>query len=456
MSEHAPVVDAGTQRSFGIKSAWFLVFALAVTYLLSFMDRMIITLMVEPLKRDLGLSDTQVGLLMGFSFAMFYSVFGLPIGRLADRVNRKRIIIVGIAVWSVATALGGFAQGFWALFVARVLVGAGEAALSPAALSMIADKFPREKRGPATGVFIAGGQLGSAVALIGGGALLGSLLKQPKIEGVPFVGSVFAWQSVFWIAGACGIIGILMMALVDEPKRGGQDAPGEGEVKPASSSEVIAYLKNNRDAWLAVLVAPSFYTLLVFAVLTWTPAFFERAYGWSMDVIGPVFGVTALVSGLVSPVLSGTLIQFMEKRGLEDAPLRTFLYFGAPSAIFMITAMLIGNGVLSMVFLGLGLAASTAVLATPQIGVQNIAPVAMRGQVTAMLFLLMNLLGMGGGPLIVGLITDYGFGDPSALKWSVAITVFFSAPIGLLLCQRGRKGYVTLVKNNASHASGRV
>ncbi len=433
-----------TSTGFGIQNAWFLVFALAFAYLLSFMDRMVITLMAEAIKRDLGLSDTQLGLLMGFSFAMFYSVFGLPIGRLADRANRKYIIITGIIVWSVATALCGFAQGFWLLFVARVVVGAGEAALNPAALSMIADKFPQQKRGVATGVFITGGQIGSAIAFTVGGALVGWLQFKPPIEGVPFVGSVFAWQSVFWMAGACGLIAIAFLAVTVEPRRGAYDEGG-GKNEPVPLREVLRFLIHHKEAHFAILLAPALFAHIVFAVVTWAPAFFLREFDWSLETLGPIFGVIILLTGLSSPAVAGAVVQFLERRGISDAPLRTFLLFGVPGSVALLAFPHMPNGVVATILLALGLFAMTAILTIPQIALQNSTPATMRSQVAAILFLLLNLIGMGAGPVAVGLLTDYVFREPAALKWALSLLIALFAPLAILLCQRGRRGYSALV-----------
>jgi len=154
------------------RQGWYLVVTLLIFYIFSFIDRQIISLLVEPIKRDLQVSDTQIGLLQGFAFAIFYTFFGIPIGRLADRINRKKIIAVGVVIWSLMAALCGLARNFTQLFLARIGVGVGEAALSPAAYSMITDAFPRQKLGRAFSFYNMGIPIGSGIALLVGGLVV--------------------------------------------------------------------------------------------------------------------------------------------------------------------------------------------------------------------------------------------------------------------------------------------
>ena len=157
------------------RQGWYLVFTLLIFYIFSFIDRQIISLLVEPIKRDLQVTDTQIGLLQGLAFAIFYTLFGIPIGRLADRMNRKTIVGVGVVIWSLMATLCGLAKNFTQLFLARIGVGVGEAALSPAAYSMITDAFPREKLGRAFSVYNMGIAIGSGTAILVGGLVVAAV-----------------------------------------------------------------------------------------------------------------------------------------------------------------------------------------------------------------------------------------------------------------------------------------
>ena len=201
-------------------SAWYAVIVLLLAYVLSFVDRIIMSLLVIPIQKDLGISDTQMGLLMGLAFAIFYTVVGIPIARLSDAKSRKIIVSIGIFLWSIMTAVCGLARSFIELFLARVGVGVGEATLSPAAYSMIADYFPEEKLGKAIAVYQSGALFGSGIAFIIGGAIVG-LIVNSNATSLPFLGELQPWQLAFIIVGLPGVLMALVMLTVKEPKRTG-------------------------------------------------------------------------------------------------------------------------------------------------------------------------------------------------------------------------------------------
>ena len=193
-----PPVTAGPHRLLTSGQAWYVVVVLTLANVSGFVDRQILSLLVEPIKRDLGVSDTQVSLLMGLSFAVFYSLLGIPIGRLADRTSRRAIVAVGAALWSLLTALSGIARTFGQLFVMRVGVGVGEATLGPSAVSLIADAFPRERRGTAMSVYMLGTFLGSGIAYALGAWVVALTANQAPWQW-PLVGEIRPWQSVFFV-----------------------------------------------------------------------------------------------------------------------------------------------------------------------------------------------------------------------------------------------------------------
>jgi len=198
--------------------AWYVVAVLTLTYTVSFIDRQIMSLMIEPIRRDLNITDTQVSLLIGLAFAVFYTLLGIPIARLADRRSRRTIIAVGIATWCFMTAFCGLARSYAQLFLARVGVGVGEAALSPSALSIISDYFPKRTRGRAIAVYNTGISLGTGLAMIVGGALVAHVMVSPPVR-LPFVGELYAWQTVFMLVGLPGLFLALLMFTVREPRR---------------------------------------------------------------------------------------------------------------------------------------------------------------------------------------------------------------------------------------------
>ena len=198
-----------TSRSFSATSGWITVAFLTIAYLFSFIDRWILGLLIEPIKADLGLTDTQIGLLLGPAFAIFYATMGLPLGWLADRRNRVRIVAVGIGLWSLATAASGLAKSFIHLFIARMSIGIGEATLSPCAMSIISDSFPREKRSRPIAVYTTALSLGAGLASLLGAAVL-TWAKTGGDITFPLLGALAPWQATFIVVGLPG----LLLALV--------------------------------------------------------------------------------------------------------------------------------------------------------------------------------------------------------------------------------------------------
>jgi len=218
---------------------WYVVVICMVAYILSFVDRQILSLMIEPIKADLMLSDTQFSLLQGLAFSLFYAIMGLPIAALADQKSRIKIIATGIAFWSLATAACGLSKNFIQMFIARLSVGAGEAALSPAFYSIVADLFPKDKLGRALGVYAIGAFIGSGLAFLIGGYVIG-LLKDVSFVALPLIGEVKTWQLTFMIVGLPGVLLALLMVLtVREPARKGMKVGQDGQVIKASFKNSI-------------------------------------------------------------------------------------------------------------------------------------------------------------------------------------------------------------------------
>ena len=204
-------------------AAWTTVAILMVAYVLSFIDRQILNLLVGPIRRDLAISDTEMSLLMGLSFALFYTLCGIPLGRMADNRSRCGLILFGVLVWSAMTAACGLARSYWQFLTFRVGVGVGEAALSPAAYSLIADSFPRERRATAISVYSMGIYLGSGLAFLLGGLVIKFASAQGDVH-LPLFGEVRPWQLIFLILGAAGVLFCLLLLAIREPARRGVGA----------------------------------------------------------------------------------------------------------------------------------------------------------------------------------------------------------------------------------------
>ena len=261
--------------------SWYVVGVLSLAYICSFIDRSVLGLMVGPIREDLGISDTQFSLLHGFAFAIFYTLLGIPIAWLADRASRRNIIAAGIAVWSLMTALCGLARTFGAMFLARVGVGVGEAALSPAAYSMIADLFPREKLGRALGVYSSGVFVGIGLSFIIAAVLIGAL----DTVTLPVVGELTPWRLTLILVGMPGLVIAALCFTFREPRRLGAKAGG------VPLRQVGRFFGQNASLYLLHFIAFSMLTLLFNAQMTWLAEYLIRIHGMERGAAGPALGL---------------------------------------------------------------------------------------------------------------------------------------------------------------------
>lgn len=260
--------------------AWYVVGVLLVIYVFSFIDRQILSLLVGPIRRDLDISDTQMSLLMGFSFALFYTFFGIPMGRLADTRSRRAVIAAGLVVWSAMTTACGIARQYWHFLLLRMGVGVGEAALSPSAYSLITDYFPRRKLGVAIGVYTMGTSIGSGIAFLLGGVVVG-LAGDEMTWQLPLIGAIRPWQVVFFAVGLPGILLSLLLLSVREPIRRGVRrlrAAADG-VEQVPISEVIAYLRANWRTLTCHNLAFAFLAFSSYGAGAWIPTYLQRVHG---------------------------------------------------------------------------------------------------------------------------------------------------------------------------------
>ncbi len=423
------------------RRAWYALAVLTVGLMVATIDRSILSLLVGPIKHDLGVTDTQMSLLLGMAFVSIYAFLGLPIARLADVSSRRLVIGIGIAFWSAMTGLSGLAHTYRLLFLARVGVGAGEASFAPATYSMLTDSFPREKLPRAMAVMSIGFTAGSGLALILGGWVIHLVTGVSEVN-LPWIGSVHPWQLAFFAVGLPGLLLALVMATVREPARRGLMA-GSGTAPRTSLplKQIFAFLHSERRAYWPIFLAMGIKALLGFGMSAWTPTFFVRTYGWTMPQIGFMTGLILLIVSPLGLLAGGWLAEGYARKGYEDANMRVVLIATAaalPITILyplMPTPELALSGLALMQFiLSLGIGPGNAAL-------QIITPNQMRSQVSALYMFIFNTVGYGLGPTTVALFTDYVFRAESALRYSITSVAAIAAPTALFVVWYGLKPY---------------
>ncbi|MBB88258.1 spinster family MFS transporter [Abyssibacter sp.] len=429
----ASTPEAGA--AYSAKYAWFVVAILMMAYVFSFVDRQILNLMVGPIRKDLGISDTEMSLLMGFSFAIFYTIMGIPLGRMADSKSRRGLVTVGIIVWSVMTALCGLAKHYWQLFIFRIGVGVGEAALSPAAYSMIADYFPPSKRATAISVYSMGIYIGSGIAFLLGGLIVEFVTAQGAVT-LPVLGETRPWQVVFYVLGASGLLFSFAFLLIKEPKRSGA---GTAAVVPIK--EVVAYLKLNRRTVLSHNIGFAMIAFCSYGTAAWIPTYFVRVHGWSIGQVGLVFGLIVMIFGSLGIVTGGRLSDRWTAQGRSDAPMRV----GLVAAICVIP---FGAGYMlspSSLVAGLFLVPATFFISMPfgvaPTAIQDIMPNRLRGQASALYLFIVNMIGLGIGPTAVAVVTDFVFHDDNMVGWSMFLVSGVAGVVAITLLATGMKPY---------------
>ncbi|MGE8361223.1 spinster family MFS transporter [Pseudomonas sp.] len=415
--------------------AWVTVAILMVAYVLSFIDRQILNLLVGPIRRDLMISDTQMSLLMGLSFALFYTVCGIPLGRLADTRSRRGLIAIGILFWSAATAACGMAKLYWQFLLCRIGVGVGEAALSPAAYSLIADSFPAERRATAISVYSMGVYLGSGLAFLLGGLVIQFASAQGDVV-LPVFGEVRPWQLIFLILGAAGILFTLLMLAVKEPARRGV---GAGVAVPLA--DVGRYIRANRRTVLCHNFGFAGLAFAGYGSAAWVPTFFIRTYGWDAGQVGIVYGSIVAVFGCLGIVFGGRWADWMTKRGSSDANMRVGLYAAVGALPCVIAFPLMDSAFAAFVLMGPTVFFLSMPFGVAPAAIQDIMPNSMRGQASAIYLFVITLIGLGIGPTAVALVTDYVFADDNALRYSILIVTALAVVSSVILLSQGLKPY---------------
>lgn len=431
MSDAANDRPAGPHAWPAERLGWYAVLVLSLAYVLSYLDRIVISLLIGPIKADLALSDTEFGALQSLAFGLFYTLLALPLGRLADARSRRAVVAAGVAVFSLFTFLSGTARGYWELFVARVGVGAGEASVTPAAYSMIGDYFPPHRLGRAIGVFSLSAFVGVGAAYIAGGTVIAAL-EGLDLAGVPFLERLRPWQLAFVAISLPGLLMVPLIFTIREPLRRHVLA---GAAASLPVRTVVAELWRRRAALGWLIGGFSLVALSGYASLAWIPAFFMRTYGWTSAEVGFAYGSIYLLFGSCGAWCSGWLCDRLSARGVLDAPLRVAAFAFVGTAVFGGLAPLMPTPQLALVLLVPYVLMATAPYPMAGTAIQLVVPGALRGQASALYLTVINLVGLGLGPLVIGIFNDRLFRQESDVRYSLALVIAVCAPLACaLLC----------------------
>ncbi|MGI9291781.1 MAG: MFS transporter [Gammaproteobacteria bacterium] len=409
--------------------AWYTVVLLTVVYIFNFIDRYILSLLVEPIKGDMQLTDTQIGLLLGPAFAIFYTTMGIPLGWLADRSRRTWILSAGITIWSLATAASGLTKNFIQLFFARIMVGVGEASLSPCALPMIADSFPPEKRGRPIALYSAALSIGGGLALLLGASVI-IWSKSVDTIVLPLLGEIAPWQFVFIAVGLPGVLVALLCLSLREPNR--QEKTNLGKDGKAGLRDAFSYIRQHWQAYTGFVTIVALMLIVTYSQ-GWLAAMFQRTWGWNPEKYALWYGTGMIIIGPVTVNLTGWLSDHLSNKVGRDAPVRIIIWGGLLLVPTAAIAPLMPTGEMAYAVLLLNLVSLAMITAVGPTALLNITPGEIRGQVTAAYYLVVSVAGLFLGPMTVGLLNDTVMGEDGVRYSVAAIPLIYGLPVLLLM-----------------------
>jgi predicted MFS family arabinose efflux permease len=394
------------------EAPWYILGILILVYTFNFIDRQIIGILAVPIKSELGLSDSELGLMGGLAFALFYTLLGVPVAMLADQKNRTWIMTIALALWSLMTALCGLAQNFWQLAAARLGVGVGEAGGVAPAYSLISDLYPPEKRARALAVYSFGIPIGSALGIVFGG----------------IIASYIDWRAAFFIVGIAGIaLTPIFKLVVKEPKRGQFDQSVQStSVSPAPVSDVFKIIFRKPSFWL-ISIGASCSSMMGYGIFFWLPSFLVRSYNLTLLDASLFYGAILLIGGIIGIWIGGV---YGDKFGQKNKSAFAIV----PAIAFLITIPFYFFGVLTT---SLKLAAILLIIPTalglvwlgPVISsIQHLVQPSMRTTASALFLFINNLIGIGLGTYLIGQLSEYlsgEFGDDSLRYAILAGTGFY-------------------------------
>ena len=411
------------------KHSYSAVAILTLAQVFAFIDRQIPSMLVEPIKQDFNLTDSQIALLGGAAFSIFYAIMALPIGYAVDRYTRTKVLGTGIFLWSLMTALAGLANSFGKLFGARIGVAVGEAVMAPISVSLVSDSFPENKQGKPMGIITSGVYIGIGITLLGGGFLIDYLTSIGGIT-LPLIGYLKPWQATFMIVGIPGLVLAIAAFYLKEPRRIEEQVDSNHLV---DKKNVFLHLKEHRKTLIPMFGGLIFMALIFYSFSFWAPTMMIRTFNISLTEVGFILGMITIISSITGTIIAGSAVDYLRNRNYSDAPVRAA----------MIAVMLALPPIISLSFVQTELGAWICI-AMYLLFISSFAPLGLlaisgvstgnvKGQTAAIHAFLMMAFGLSLGPQLTAFFTDFVFVDPNLLINSVSLTGLIVLPISALL-----------------------
>jgi MFS family permease len=422
--------------------AWYCVGVIVFAYFFGFMDRIIVGLLTPAIQKDLGFSDTQMGIIQGLAFAVFYTLFVIPIGLAADRFNRKWLLTAGTAIWSLFTAGCGLVRSFTGLFSMRVGVGIGEAALNPCSASLISDMFEPRSRAKAYGIYVLGTAFGTGLTYLFGGWLIkftGAYSDKVATFNMPLIGEIASWQAVFIIIGIAGLLPAILLAItVREPSR---KEVSKLQNKKASWKEIFDFLSQNKRTVICHNLGLAFILMSIYGWVNWLPALFIRVHGWSVPEFSFWYGIFGGLGGIFSAISAGYITNWFKDKGHTDGTMRAVLWGSIGLTIGTIIAPIMPTPQLTIIFFVLAGCFTNWPTSQALFALNEITPNQIRGTIISIYILVIGIGGAGLGPFAIGWVTDNIFSDPSQIHYSMSLVTLVMGTLGCILISCGLKPF---------------
>lgn len=417
-------------------TAWATVLLLCVLYMFAFLDRLIFSLLIGGIKGEFGVSDTQLGLLAGASFAVFYVLFALPMSRVADRWNRRRLILIAALIWNGMTAASAFAPNFQTLVFMRIGVALGEAALVPAAMSMLGDLFDRQSRTRPLAVFVGAGSVGASGSLVFGAAIV-QLATLPALHAMPIIGGLAPWRLTLFLLGTPGLIFVCLFGLLSrEPERLVHAGPQHPSVR-----EIARHMSGNVASYAAVILTPCLIGMAGMAMLTWYPTYLERHFAMPIAEAGYAFGLAGLLGTPVAVATGPALMHLIDRKVRHDGYIWVIVAATLGIVPLVVASMAAPTKLLSLAFVFPAyllnmIAANLSIVVMPLL-----APATMRGQAIAVFSFVAVLVSLGLGPYIVAFVSEELYPGESGLGHAITFVTCAVAPLQIAVMLLTRKAF---------------